>query len=680
MRGKYFFPLFLLLLSGCGKTDVTGGGGGDVDPQKEIDDLDIRPAGFVDEPSDGTADVPGVFDYSKLSVSGHPRLLMTTKDFVDLKSKLSGDKALEYLTMYGINREILKHCELYKDDKEKIELNLDESGKRNLAVSRLALRRLFNCAYAYRVTGKKAYLDKVISDLEQVCAMPHWHPSHFLDVAEMAFGVAVAYDWCYYSLDYSLRVKVRSKLLDYAINQADGQSFYNNKGNWNEVCNAGIIAAAIVTYEQNRAASRKAIEDAIPSNRRALEAIYKPDGNYHEGYGYWEYGTGYETAILQMLSKAFGSTADLEKTEGFLKTAEYILYMVGPSGMDFSYSDGGNGKERAMFPMWWFAVYQNNPSLLLNEIKLLNKSSYPTTTSAEARLLPLIPCYIKDFKFSEQQVKTPVKKLWVGRGTANVAIARIGWKNDEGDIWFGVKAGGCTFSHSHMDAGSFVFDALGKRWSMDYQRPNYADTEVKLKAAGGDFWNVTQKSLRWDLVKMNSCSHSTLSFLTNDGSVSKLHPTDQLCSGKAEIVQVYDTDDNKLGVKIDLSSIYADAAASVYRTVMLRDGRYLEIRDEIKAKSGMAATPEWRMLTPALDIQVSMTEIAMNQSSKTMYLRASASSGSAPVLAKWNSERPSEWTPRENWDLDLYAKVVGWDATVPAGQTITFTTIITPDK
>ena len=39
--------------------------------------------------------------------------------------------------------------------------------------------------------------------------------------------------------------------------------------------------------------------------------------------------------------------------------------------------------------------------------------------------------------------------------------------------YIGVKGGMAKRNHGHMDAGSFVFDAYGKRWSEDLMVPEY---------------------------------------------------------------------------------------------------------------------------------------------------------------------------------------------------------------
>ena len=135
------------------------------------------------------------------------------------------------------------------------------------------------------------------------------------------------------------------------------------------------------------------------------------------------------------------------------------------------------------------------------------------------------------------------------------------------------------------------------RWSDDLQRPDYAQAENLTAAAGGSYWTMSQKSLRWEFFRMNNLAHSTLTFENNDGSVSKTHDTDHDVTGKATIIERY-TDPGSLGVKMDLTPVFKGQAASVKRTVRLM-GDDLVITDEVKALNGTDAKMQWRMLTPA---------------------------------------------------------------------------------
>lgn len=638
--------------------------------QKEY--IEFIPETFIDEADDASADPAGIFDYGKLTRMGHPRLLMTTNDFGDLKDRVTGEKRLDNMTLYKIHKQIMDNAAVIVEDPTPIKYELDASGKRLLTQSRIALKRLATMAYAYRLSGDKRYLDKASYDLNTVCSFQDWHPSHYLDVAEMTLGVAIAYDWLYYVLDNELRVKVRKCLVDYALKTSVSHSFHSTYNNWNQVCNGGIICAAIAVYEKDKAASVAAIEKGIDSNSKVMTSIYAPDGNYGEGYGYWEYGTSYEIVLLSALQKAFGTMAGLEKTQGFMQTAEYMLFMDGAAKQDFSYADGGSSKESPRLAMWWFAAQSKDPSLLKIEWRLLSTGSYPSSSSDDARLLPVIPGMIKGCGLENLKEAEKKEKIWSGKGIVPVVMVHSKWTFDSKDCYLGIKGGSPGSSHSHMDAGSFVFDAQGKRWSMDMQRPNYADTEKALAEVGGNFWSFDQKSMRWDIVKMNNIAHSTLCFNNTDGTVAKLHVTDQVISGKGELVEVLDKDNNNLGATFDLSSVYADQVSSVGRTATMVNECSLKITDVVTAKPGMDAQMEWRMLTPATATLTS-SGIVLTQGDKTMTL--STSSSVETTLATWKNARPENWN-KASYDIGLSGTVVGFTATIPAGQTVSFETVL----
>ena len=60
-------------------------------------------------------------------------------------------------------------------------------------------------AAAFRLTGKPVYAERAKRELLAAAAFENWNPSHFLDTAEMTFGVALGYDWLYDTLDDATR-------------------------------------------------------------------------------------------------------------------------------------------------------------------------------------------------------------------------------------------------------------------------------------------------------------------------------------------------------------------------------------------------------------------------------------------------------------------------------------------
>ena len=92
-----------------------------------------------------------------------------------------------------------------------------KTGKRLLAVSRLALQRIYFLSYAYRMTNDIKYAERAEKELLAVCDFSDWNPSHYLDVGEMTMAVAIGYDWLFDYLKESTRNKIREAIVKKAF-------------------------------------------------------------------------------------------------------------------------------------------------------------------------------------------------------------------------------------------------------------------------------------------------------------------------------------------------------------------------------------------------------------------------------------------------------------------------------
>lgn len=595
-------------------------------------------------------------DYTKLTSENHPRLLMNATDFTVLKDKISSNTS-ENLTL--LHNTIIGLCNSKGMSSSALTYKLDASNKRILDVSREALLRIFTCAYAYRTTGDSKYLTHAEADINAVCNFSDWNSKrHFLDVGEMATAVALGYDWLYNDLSETTRKKAADALLNFAFKPAQNKvwnlNFYTATNNWNQVCNGGLVCGALATYETHPEEAKAMIEKALESNKSALETMYSPDGNYPEGAGYWCYGTLYEVLMLSALDSALGGDDGLSEVAGFSKTAEYMLYMTGMNSKFFNYSDCASSSTAAL-PSWWFAQKYNNPSLLYNELKMLKNGEY--TNCSENRLLPMIMAFAN--KIDVDNVKAPSEKVWSGKGETPVVIVHTDWSYSDTDKYLGIKGGKAGTSHGHMDAGSFVYDAYGVRWSMDLGLQSYTTLETPLANLGGSLWDMSQKSMRWDVFRLNNLNHSTISI--NDAK--------HLVDGEATLTTVINSE-NEQGATFNLTKVVSDQAASAIRTVKIVDDKDLVVIDEIKARTDKQAKVRWCMVTQAVPT-VENDRIVLTSGSKVMYLTAIGTV--KPAYKTWNT------TPTHSYDqANPGTYMVGFEATVTANQTATFTTILTP--
>ncbi|SFC00604.1 Heparinase II/III-like protein [Parapedobacter composti] len=586
------------------------------------------------------------YDYLKLA--NHPRLLLAEGEEKLIESSLVRNPEFKRIDTY-----IKEVCEGLLAEPV---LVFEKQGKRLLAVSRKALTRLYYLSYSYRMTGDIRYLDRAEKELNAVCSFETWNPSHFLDVGEMCMAVAIAYDWLYDDLKESTRENVRKAIVEKAFVPSympEYASFLERHNNWNPVCNGGLVYGALAIFEDEREQSIAIIERALKSTVLPLQT-YAPDGNYPEGPSYWNYGTSFQVMFLDALESALGSDNGLSNAPGFMESAYYMLFASGPSGYYFNYYDCGRSVS-ASASMFWFADKLDDPTLIYQEIPLINKGIYTRkTNSDEERLLPNALIFGKNLTLSD--VRAPSKNVFTGRGITPVSIARTSWKTGEGK-YLGIKGGRAYDAHGHMDQGTFVYDVGNVRWAMDFGLQSY----ITLESKGVDLWNMEQHSQRWDIFRYNNLNHNTLTINNQRHNVM----------GKAEIIETYEGD-RELGAKVDLTPVlnFRDELKTATRKARIVADEYLEVEDLVESNAE-PVNLRWNMVTPSSAEIVDKQTIRLSQQGKIMLLLFDANVPFKLVIRP--SENPSqykcEFGDYNYGDYNQENKgtvMVGFDAEIPA--------------
>ena len=344
-----------------------------------------------------------LFDYSQMGQ--HPRLLLRMDDFARMQSAIASDSRLA-----TVHQHINDRAEHLLSQEP---LAYHKVGKRLLNVSRAALERILFMSYMYRMTGEEMYLAKAESTLNEVSSFADWNQKeHYLDVAEMAFGVAIGLDWLYDELQQSTKDNAKRALKAYAFDTymtEDGDVFRRSMSNWNQVCTAGLISAAIACYEDDPSAMAEIIETLVQSNKTHGMTMYNTDGNYSEGYTYWAYGTTYQVITMAALENIFGHDGGLKQSSaGFARTGMWIMFMEGPSGQCFNFSDS-NAPVYPRLPLWYISSFYKDASLLYKEVSKLEDGSYGKSFD-ERRFLPLVQVFA-DASLLKRNLYAPVHNL-----------------------------------------------------------------------------------------------------------------------------------------------------------------------------------------------------------------------------------------------------------------------------
>ena len=455
-------------------------------------------------------------------------------------------------------------------------------GTRLLDTSRAMEGRFIMYAVAYRLSGDEAFAQQCWKEMQHIADYPNWNETHFLDTAEMCRGFAIAYDTFYDWMNEEQRelcvAAIKEKALYPALyeyrygNGATHNEWANQSGNWNPVCNAGMIIGAVAIAEDDEALAAEIIESALIGLEGNLVS-FAPDGAWPEGPGYWHYTIEFISYALDAIYTSTGSIYNYLNVSGVGETSEYYIYMMGPGGT-FNYGDMTPQYIRSPELYWYAEVLQDGRLAAIYKdmhdeygfgTGLTDMLHYDEELAAGADLSSMP--YDKYFR-----------KWWVGS-------LRSSW-NASDATYVGFQGGRPNAGHSQMSMGNFVLDSMGERWALDL---GYDDYNI-------GYLGLDEDSPSWWIYRKSTEGHNC--FLIN--------PDDQL-------PQVYDSDspiiDFATGEQagygvIDLSPAYARNANRAYRGFCLdRVNDIVTIQDEIELKY-TDSEYYWFMHTDA-DIEIS---------------------------------------------------------------------------
>lgn len=478
----------------------------------------------------------------------HPIIMGNDKDFERVKILIGKDAFITDLYKRAVAKAeemLLKEATVRYLD----EINYDAEYNH---------QRLDVLSFVYFITGEDKYLTAVKKELDAVCALPDWQTFKFLNTAALGMGVATAYDRIYHAINDEERRRyiscLKEKLLDPALVAYDdvGNNPSGNFGwwskietNWNAVCNGAVIAAASVIYDDEKEYCEGVIEKAINSLKKFI-AIFEPHGAFVEGISYWFYANMYMSRGLSALENRIGGVSKLLSGEGFRKNLLYAEAM-NHDAYNFNFHDVGTERRIDTSPLMFYARVLDLPELGRSRVRAFKNGFLPVEDEVNpSDMLWYIPKYSEEIADSEpEDIYFPVTEICVLRDK-DIAIALHGGDN--------------AAIHGHLDNGTVILDAKGKRWLCDLGKDM-----LTYSIAG-------QKYYRWDLYRMRPEGHNCI-------VINPSNAPGQQLDAVAKITRFEQGDISSAG--IDLTSSY-DKAVSIKRNIVLdKIQRAVEITDDI---------------------------------------------------------------------------------------------------
>ncbi len=531
-------------------------------------------------------------DLQEYSGAKHPYIIMTQDDFDALNYYKKYDTRLQsYITNaleknYGIGKNYY--------EKDPVNYNITD-GVRLLSISREAMARIIPWSMLYKLyefdspSNAKLIAERLWKELQAIAYFQDWHPSHYLDTAELAYPVAIAYDWLYDYWTPERRAVLEGMLYGFALKTTTtlGGSYglSSATNNWNGVCNGGIMSAALalagiendsITWKANSTArplhgetgfsvtepvdgngtsaaklatvtkyttsKEDVMEDiatVISAGISAIEKgmwVYGPDGGYEEGPGYWSYGTTYTMVFIASLDSACGTNYGIYESPGFEHSVYYTTY-IGSKNTTWGFHDGGSGSADTNIASW-FAKKSGDGNINTIRYQAIDNGwknvNYYDVIFYDPHIVENSVNLGKDAYYSLDTIMT----------------FRDSWNADK-SVFVGLHGGDNQASHGDLDIGNFVINVDGTYMICDLGAESY-NVEGYF---GGYRWSYYRKRAEGQNTLVMLPSGQSWNGKTGDPN-GKLTPVpDQVATGVSRAERFESGENSAFGV-IDMKPAY----------------------------------------------------------------------------------------------------------------------------
>ncbi len=464
-----------------------------------------------------------------------------------------------------------------------------------LTLSWKAFFDLIGLAFCYRWTKDSKYFIRAKEILNVVCNFTDWDPTHFLDVGMMAVGVSLAVSWLKEYLSPSEKTlyygALKTKCLDPALVDIGNTAYWTyTDSNWSLVCWNGVIHAALVYADIDSSYRTTLIPLAVTHLATPLNT-FAPDGVWFEGPGYTRVVLQCYSWLLAALYSIMGTRYSLDTYTGLSNAANFTNSLEGRSGLQFNPQDANSVDYRVSNEgNIYLGLLFNNDDVIAKEQEFVARATHYDGF----HINPVNPFHVIFYKQVSTAALTHTHKYY---GGTNPYYFLDDNTYGTDSIWVATKAGQNGTSHSHLDLGEFVFDALGQRWSRDLGSDSYSI----------DGYNdYVHNGARWLIYRLNSTSHS----------VPLINGTGQIDN----ITCVYESHSEGTSpyAIINLAPAYSTYANSVMRGIKPIDNFHsIIVQDEFNLIASQEVV--WAMTTNSTITIVNDTHATLTLNGKTLY-------------------------------------------------------------
>ncbi len=488
-----------------------------------------------------------------------------------------------------------------------------------LSQARTVVDRMYKLGLAWQLTGDAQYAERAWTELNTVAdntLFPDWHPAHFLDTAEMTHGCAIGYDWFYSYWTQPRRDTIRTAIINKGLNAGLTQ-YTNNVGwsqstgnNWNQVCNGGMTIGALAVGTESESLTENILNRALNSTRPTWKHFTTDNGAWYEGPGYWGYTMEYGVRMLAALESVLGSDFGIGATTNLSEAGFASIHAVGTSNVIFNFADAGAGGAQRNAVFQWMARRHGQPLYdwwenqgsggALDALWWNDSASSLVSTGAQP-----------DMAFHGEA------------GTAfqpqEMVTMRGKW-NDSRATFVGGKGGHMGADHGNLDAGTFVLDALGKRWFHELGGDNYALPGYfsSTPSAGTD---------RWDYYRMRPEGQNTLTINPSANADMVLNAVAPLAAFQSEPGGT-----GSFAIH-DLTPVYS-GMTKVWRGTRLMGARnQVLVQDEIQAATGKTVWWFAHYTNPATTVTIEPggTSVMMQQGAERLWCKIVSGGGTFTI-------------------------------------------------